>query len=127
MRFSQYRTQHRRGAIVIDRTGQEWPDVVTVPYVEQDCTIEHEGRTFKAGGAIITDGFIIAYPDADGKLNDWHGQQIGTYRVLSSWLTPRSFIANRMYSYECFVNGVRYVGRGGGEGMMLKAKRSPRQ
>lgn len=98
-----------------------------VSYVEQDCTIEHEGRKFTAGGAIITDQWIIAYPGKDGVLNDWHETQIGTYRVLSTWRTPRSFVSSTMSSMECWVNGVRYVGRGAGEGMILRAKRSPRQ
>jgi len=95
-------------------------------YVEQDCTIEHEGRKFTAGGAIVSEQFITAYLGKDGVLTDWHGKQIGTYRVLSSW-PIRSYLTDRMYSVECFVNGTRYVGRGCGVGMSVNAKRSSRQ
>jgi hypothetical protein len=48
-------------------------------YVEQDCSIEHEGRMFTAGGAVVTEQWLIAYPAANGVLttgtvNRWeHG------------------------------------------------------
>jgi hypothetical protein len=95
-------------------------------YIERDCTFEHEGRKFESGGAVVTDTILIAYPREHGVLGDWHGAAIGTWRTLSSW-PVRSYIGSRMYSIEAFVNGVRYVGRGFGVGMSLKAKRSPRQ
>lgn len=95
-------------------------------YVETDCTIEHEGRKFESGGAVVTDQFITAYLKKGNILTDWHGSQIGTYGVLSSW-PIHSYITDRMYSVECFVNGVRYVGRGAGVGMCVNARRSPRQ
>lgn len=96
-------------------------------YVERDCTIEHEGRKFESGGAVVTEQFIVVYPRSDGKVCDWHGNVLGEAFVLSSWRTPRSFMAARMYSFAVYVNGVRYVGRGAGNGMSLRAKRSPRQ
>ena len=96
-------------------------------YVEQDCTIEHEGRKFSSGGAVVTDKFIVVYPRSDGKVTDWHGNVLGEAFVLSSWRIPRSYIASRMYSYAVYVNGVRYIGRGTGNGMILRAKRSSRQ
>lgn len=95
-------------------------------YIEQDCTIQHEGKTFSSGGAFVSDSYLIAYPTDNGILGDWHGKQIGTWRVLSSW-PVRSWIGSRMYSIEAKVDGVRYVGRGFGKGMMLRAKRSPIQ
>jgi hypothetical protein len=96
-------------------------------FVEQDCTFEHEGRKFESGGAVITDQWIVAYPGEGNRLNDWHGNQIGTYRILSTWRTPRSFFSSTMSSIECMVNDTRYVGRGAGKGMILRAKRSPKQ
>ena len=99
---------------------------VKVPYVEQDCTVEFEGRKFESGGAVVTPDILIAYPQENGQLGDWHGTVIGTWRVLSSWKV-NSWIGPRMYSIECRVNGVRYVGRGFGVGMSLRAKRSPIQ
>lgn len=95
-------------------------------YVEKDCIFEHDGRKFESGGAVISDRVLIAYPSKDNVLGDWHGKPIGTWRVLSSWKI-RSLYADRMYSIEARVNGVRYVGRGFGEGFMLRAKRSPIQ
>lgn len=95
-------------------------------YIEKDCTIEHEGRKFTNGGAVVTDEVLIAYPGENGVLNDWHGQPLGTWRVLSSWRV-RSWIGSTMYSIECRVKGVRYVGRGFGKGMSMRAKRSPKQ
>jgi hypothetical protein len=96
-------------------------------YIEQDCTFTHEGRQFTSGGAVVSDLFIIAYLGKDGTLTDWHGNKIGTWSTLSSWRTPRSFVSDRMYSVECYVNSVRFVGRSAGEGMVVRAKRSPKQ
>ena len=96
-------------------------------YVEQNCTIEHEGQQFSYGGAVVTDQFIVVYPRSDGKVTDWHGNVLGEAFVLSSWRIPNSYIASRMYSYAVYVNGVRYVGRGTGTGMILRARRSKRQ
>lgn len=98
-----------------------------MPFVEQDCTFIHEGKSFTSGGAVVTDTRLIAYPDTEtsGNLKDWHGNVIGTCRVLSSWRLPlHCWVSSRMFSYECFVDGVRYVGRGCGKGMILRAKRS---
>lgn len=99
--------------------------------VEQNCQFKFREKTFEAGGALVTDERLIAYPATEltlttGDLNDWHGNKIGTCRVLSSW-PIRSYISDRMFSYEAFVDGIRYVGRGCGKGMLLRAKRSPRQ
>lgn len=100
-------------------------------YVETDCTIEHEGRKFESGGAVVSEQFVIGYPGkfvtGVAPLQDWHGKTIGTCCILSTWKTPRSFVSSTMSSIECWVKGVRYVGRGAGEGMILRAKRSPRQ
>jgi hypothetical protein len=98
-----------------------------IPYVEHGCTVQHEGRSFTAGGAVVTDDRIIAYPGKDGILQDWHGNAIGTWRVLSTWRTPRSFLSSTMSGIEARVNGVRYVGRGAGVGMIFRGRRSTRQ
>lgn len=96
-------------------------------YVEIDCIFEHAGRKFESGGAVITPDYIVCYPRSDGKVCDWHGNVLGEAFVLSSWHTPRSFLAARMYSFAVYIQGVRYVGRGAGNGMILRAKRSSRQ
>lgn len=28
---------------------------MNTPYVERDCVVEHEGKKFEAGGAVVTD------------------------------------------------------------------------
>ncbi len=99
----------------------------TATFVEKDCTFEFDGRTFESGGAVVSAQHIVVYPRSDGKVCDWHGNVLGEAFVLSSWRIPRSFMAARMYSFAVYVNGVRYVGRGAGNGMILKAKRSSRQ
>ncbi len=95
-------------------------------YIERDCTIELQERKFEAGGAVVTDDILIAYPAANGILADWHGAVIGRWNILSYW-PVRSCYGSTMYSIEAFVNDIRYVGRGFGVNMILKAKRSPRQ
>jgi hypothetical protein len=96
-------------------------------FVEQDCVFRHDGREFSSGGAVVSDHYIVAYLGRAGVLTDWHGNRIGTWTTLSSWRTPRSFVSDRMYSVECYVNSVRFVGRSAGEGMIVRAKRSPKQ
>jgi hypothetical protein len=96
-------------------------------YIETNCTVEFNGKTFEAGGAVVTDKFITAYLGKAGILQDWHGARIGAYRILSTWRTPRSYVSSTMNSVECFVNGVRYVGRSAGVGMVINAKPSKRQ
>ena len=95
-------------------------------YIETDCKFEHEGRTFESGGAVVTETHVIGYPKGR-VLQDWHGNAIGTCRVLSTWRTPRSFMSSTMSSYEVFVDGKRYTGRSCGDGMILRAKLSRRQ
>ncbi len=98
------------------------PAVAT--YVEQDCTIE--GRAYTAGGAIVTDQFIIGYPAKGGILTDWHGAELGTWRSVASWRV-HSFIGSTMHQIEARVDGVTYTGRGFGEGMIYKGKRKATQ
>lgn len=103
-------------------------------YVEQDCTFTHGGHAFTAGGAIVTPDRIIAYPRANGALGDWHGRPIGTWRITSTWRLPRwSHIGGwYMHQIEARVNipGERniavYTGRGFGEGMIYRGRRTAR-
>jgi len=97
--------------------------MTTIPYVEQNCVVEHEGKKFESGGAVVTPDHIVAYPKANGVLGDWHGKAIGTWRAISTWKTPRSFMSSTMSQIEANVNGVVYTGRGAGESMIFKGKR----
>ena len=91
-------------------------------YVETDCTIEHEGRTFEAGGAIVTPDRILAYPGEGGVLTDWHGRQLGTWREVARWRV-HSWIGSHMCQIEARVDGVTYTGRGFGVGCIYRGKR----
>lgn len=91
-------------------------------YVETDCTITHEGRTFEAGGAFVSETHLTAYPAANGVLQTWHGTPIGTWRAVSSWSID-SYMGSRMYAIRATVNGANYYGRGFGEGCILNARR----
>lgn len=92
-------------------------------FIETNCTVTHEGKSFEAGGAVVTHDHIVAYPKADGVLGDWHGNPIGTWRATSTWRTPRSYMSSTMSQIEAIVDGVTYTGRGAGEGMIFKGKR----
>jgi hypothetical protein len=106
---------------------------LTTPYIETDCTVTHEGRTFEAGGAAITGNTIIAYVGA--KLDDrrpiyalttWHGERIGTVTLTSSWRTPRSYVSSHMHQGLATLlndplNRV-FTGRTAGEGMAFRGR-----
>lgn len=104
-------------------------------FIETDCVISYEGKTFESGGAVVTPEYAIGYPKFDGGefvgvtgvMQDWHGNRLGTCRIVSSWLTPRSFVSFHMYQIEALINGVRYTGRGAGNGMIWRGKRCKRQ
>lgn len=51
------------------------PTATSLPYVEQDCTIEHNGQTFEAGGAVVTNDIIYGYV-VDRTIRNWHGDTI---------------------------------------------------
>jgi hypothetical protein len=97
------------------------------PFIEHDCTIHHEGKSFSSGGAVVTENYLIAYPAKGGILNDWHGRQIGTYYVISSrpavFFGHRSWMADRYFYMRAKVNGIHYSLRGFGTGMIAKGRR----
>jgi hypothetical protein len=98
----------------------------TMNYIEQNCTIVHDGQKFTASGAIVNDIFVIAYLGKNGELNNCHGTPSGTYRITSTWKTPRSYISNVMCQVEAKIDGVIYTGRSCGIGMAFKGKRKSR-
>jgi hypothetical protein len=97
-----------------------------LPYIETNCTIEHNGRKFTCGGAFVSPTHLIAYPADNGRLNDWHGNQIGTYSITSSreaiFFGRRSWMASRYYFMRATVNLQRYSLRGFGKGMIARGK-----
>ncbi|MEM9356053.1 MAG: hypothetical protein AAGB04_07565 [Pseudomonadota bacterium] len=94
-------------------------------YVESECVVEHEGQRFEAGGAVVTPERIIAYLGKNGKLHDWHGRELGTYRITSSWRI-HSYMTNTMNQVEAVVQGVTYTGRSGGVGLVYRGRRKRR-
>ena len=53
-------------------------------FVEQKCTIEHNGRTFSSGGAVVTPDHAIGYLSSDSRsMNDWHGNRLGSANKTS--------------------------------------------
>jgi hypothetical protein len=101
--------------------------VVATPFVEADCTVTLGGKEFTAGGAEVTDDHCIAYLGKDWELHSWHGEVIGSYRVIRSWRTPNSYVSSRMCQVEAVVNGIVYTGRSAGQGMIFKGKRKAGQ
>lgn len=91
-------------------------------YIETDCTIEHDGRKFTAGGAYVAPDRIVAYLGKDGALTDWHGKQLGTYRITRTWPTPRSFASSTMSQVYAVVDSVTYQGRSAGDGMIFRGR-----
>src|ERR1700691_1873235 len=92
-------------------------------FIERDCVIEHEGRSYEASGAIVSPECIVAYLGRDNVLTDWHGNSLGTYRVTSTWRTPRSYVSTTMSQVRAIVNGVTYTGRSAGQGMIYCGRR----
>ena len=91
-------------------------------YVEQNCTAQHEGRTFESGGAVVQADWIVAYPAAGGVLTDWHGKPLGMWRAVKSW-PVRSYMGTTMLQIEATVDGVVYTGRGFGVNMIYRGRR----
>ena len=93
-------------------------------YIETDCTIEHEGRTFESGGAYVDDTYLTAYIGSDGRtVTDWKGNALGRAVVRSSW-PIHSYMADRMYAYRVTLDdGRNYSARGMGAGMLVRGKR----
>lgn len=92
-------------------------------YTEENCFFEVNGKEYWAGGAIVNENLCIAYLAKDGRLNNWKGEQIGTYKIIRTWNTPKSYVSSRQHQVEAVVDGITYTGRSAGIGMMYKGKR----
>lgn len=91
-------------------------------FVETGCVFTHEGRSFEAGGAVVTPETITAYPGEHGVLTDWHGNTLGSWRSVAAWPVT-SFMGSTMHQIEARVDGVTYTGRGFGIGCVYNGKR----
>ncbi len=59
-------------------------------------------------------------------LNNWHGKQIGTCYLASAWRV-HSYIGSHMHQIYATIKGVKYTGRGFGEGMSVNLRRCAKQ
>lgn len=109
-------------------------------YVEQDCTIEHEGKTFEAGGSVVTPEYVIGYVRGieerffdhftyrsvevygNVEITDWHGNKLGTGKVIAHWPIPNGVYSPRMYQVTAVINGRVYKGRSLGNDMLWRGK-----
>jgi len=96
--------------------------------VEKDCVITHNGKTFESGGAFASDDYLIAYPAKDGVLTDWHGRQIGEWKLISERRAVFFGHESWMSSTYCYMrarltDGRIYSLRGFGVGMIARGKR----
>ena len=98
-----------------------------LPYIEKDCTFSHEGHDYTSGGTCVTPERIVAYPATDGVLRDWHGRQIGTYRVVHTrraiFFGRLSWHGSHYYYMRARVGDALYSLRGFGVGMIATGKR----
>lgn len=110
-------------------------------YIEENCTITHEGKSYSADGAVVTSEYVIGYTKfsrdetrVNGRMiapmngtpveiTDWHGNKIGSGWITRSW-RRFSYISIFQYQIQAMINGVWYTGRSAGSGMIWKAKRS---
>lgn len=105
-------------------------------YTEQNCVFEHKGRKFEAGGAFYDGQHAIAYVgkrmDSDKhwcgthELVNWHGDKIGHCYLAKRWRV-NSYIGSHMYQIYGTIDGVKYTGRGFGEGMSVNLRRCAKQ
>lgn len=93
------------------------------PFIEQDCTIEFEGRTFTSGGAVVTDDYIVGYMSSDmTKLQTWHGDVISDVVTITGKWRINSWVSSHMYQVRVNVNGKWFTGRTCGSGMIARLK-----
>jgi hypothetical protein len=105
-------------------------------YTEKNCVFEHEGKAFEAGGAYYDGRHAVGYvgeliEPAEPKphsraLTNWAGERIGTCYLASGWRV-NSYIGSHMHQIYATIDGVKYTGRGFGEGMSVKLRRCAKQ
>ena len=96
-------------------------------FIEADCVFTHEGRTYEAGGAVVTPARAVGYVKAANErsgcvveITDWHGRTIGHGVITAVWRTPR------MMQVRAVIDGVAYTGRSCGNGMIWSGRRAAR-
>lgn len=93
---------------------------------EEDCTIQYQGKSFKASGAVVTPERVYAYlgkkNNGQWVVTDWHGNVLAQAEILS--IKPhRGWISNQRIYLHFSLDGTTYSGVGFGEELYLKARR----
>jgi hypothetical protein len=84
------------------------------------ASIELDGQTFTAGGAMISESEIIGYVSDDGcELRTWNGERIMAIRKTGE---RTGFHRTVLKSYAGQYAGRRWHGRGLGEAMILRLR-----
>ena len=90
------------------------------------ATFEFQGKEFTSGGAFVSPTHAVGYPD-NGTLRAWDGTVLGTCRIVSRWATPNSWLSSHQCQVEATIDGIRYTGRGAGNGMLWRGRRKANQ
>lgn len=91
----------------------------------------YDGRRFEALGSIIDAerGIIVGYPHHSDKpgmphlLRTWEGKSMGMLAITGH---ARGFYGAKLTCYSFEYEGVRYSGRGSGNGMLLRLRAGKR-
>jgi hypothetical protein len=63
-------------------------------FIEKDCTINFQGKTFESGGAIVTENAIIAYPKFETETIGSKGVLNDLARKQNRCLSDSGFVAD---------------------------------
>ncbi len=85
--------------------------------------VSHQGKDYVASGYTRDHAHLVAYLGKDGNLTKWDGTVIGSYRIVSTWKTPRSYVSSTMHQVEAtLADSSVWTGRSAGVGMSYSAK-----
>ena len=88
---------------------------MTDTFVEQDCSIQYQGKTFTSGGSYrVGDRAAVYVKQTNTKLivTTWQGERLGTAVVTSTWKKRTKFGCDTWKAYSVrFEDGSRWYGR----------------
>lgn len=65
---------------------------------------------------------VLGYMGIAGKMTDWHGKTIGTYKTVSTWKVPNGWISGKMHQLDVKIGGKIYSARSSGVHMAVTGK-----
>jgi hypothetical protein len=95
--------------------------------------VEFNGKSFSAIGSVddrasgVVCGYVHKENDGSYSLVSWDGSK--TFCQLtntSKWKTSRSYISSHQFAWTTVIDGIKYNGRNGGEGLYLCMRKSKR-